>query len=60
MSSSGNPINAYSPQPAISNPPTGAYQSRVMRTADDPGLSYGSVTANMPATKMPNSPITMK
>ena len=27
MSSSGKPISAYSPQPAIRMPPTGAYQS---------------------------------
>ncbi|SHV64785.1 Uncharacterised protein [Mycobacteroides abscessus subsp. abscessus] len=39
MSSSGNPINAYRPHMAISSPPTGAYQVRVMRTAADPGLS---------------------
>ena len=41
-SSSGKPISAYSPHPAISKPPTGAYQLRVMRTAAGPGLSYGS------------------
>ncbi len=39
ISSSGKPIRAYRPQIVISRPPTGAYQERVMRTADGPGLS---------------------
>ena len=60
MSSSGKPIIAYIPQAAISNPPTGACQLRVMRTDAGPGLSNGNTTANMPATKMPNRPMMMK
>ena len=59
-SSSGKPIIAYMPQAAISNPPTGAYQLRVMRSAAGPGLSNGSTTAKLPATKMPNRPMMMK
>ena len=60
MSSSGNPIIAYSPQAAISTPPTGACQLRVMRTAAGPGLSKGSTIDNIPATKIPNRPMMMK
>lgn len=51
---------AYIPQPAISTPPTGAYQLRVMRTAAGPGFSNGMVMASIPATKMPNRPMMMK
>ncbi len=60
MSSRGKPIIAYSPQPAISTPPTGAYQLRVMRTAAGPGLSNGSTTDTMPPRNTPNRPMMMK
>lgn len=39
MSSSGKPISAYRPHSAMSTPPTGAYQVRVIRIAAGPGFS---------------------
>lgn len=60
MSSSGNPISAYRPHNAISTPPTGAYQVRVIRMAAGPGFSYGSTIAIEPAMNSRNSPIRMK
>jgi hypothetical protein len=53
-------MSAYSPQPAISTPPTGACQLRVMRTGAGPGSSNGMTIANMPATNIPNKPMMMK
>ena len=47
-SSSGKPIRANAPQAAIRRPPTGAYQSRAMRTAAGPGRPFGSRSRGSP------------
>ena len=59
-SSSGKPVKAYRPQPAIRKPLTGAYQSLVIRTANGPGFSYGRTIAAQPATNSRNKPTRMK
>jgi hypothetical protein len=57
MSSSGKPSSAKNPAPAISTPPSGAYQSRVIRTAAGPGRSpTGNTMASTPEAKTPNNP----
>ena len=53
MSSSGKPSRAKPAQAASSTPPTGTYQSRVIRSAAAPGFSSGSASERQPAAKMP-------
>ncbi|CAB4936957.1 unannotated protein [freshwater metagenome] len=61
MSSNGKPMSAYSPLPAISRPPVGAYQVRVILTAARPGFSSsGRMIASAPAMKRKNKPTRMK
>jgi hypothetical protein len=60
MSSSGKPTNENVPHAQMRTPPSGAYQSSLIRTADVLGRSLGSTIAKKPAAKMPNSPARMK
>lgn len=53
-------MSAYSPQPAISTPPTGAYQVLVILMAAGPGLSYGRMIDSEPAMNSRNRPTRMK
>jgi len=53
MSSSGKPSRAKPPQAAVSTPPTGTYQSRVILMAAGPGFSSGSASARHPDAKTP-------
>ena len=55
-SSSGNPASAKAPAAQISTPPSGACQSRVIRSALPPIGSRGRKTAMQPALKIPNRP----
>jgi hypothetical protein len=60
MSSSGKPISEKAPQAQIRTPPSGAHQSRPIRTATVLGLSFGRTIAKKPALKMPKRPARMK
>jgi hypothetical protein len=59
-SSSGKPISANAPAAVIRTPPSGAYQSLEIRTADALGLSLGSAIDRKPDANTPNRPARMK
>ncbi len=60
MSSSGNPTSANAPAPAISTPPSGAYQPFATFTATRDGFSSGRHIDRNPLENTPNSPARMK
>jgi hypothetical protein len=61
-SSIGKAASAKDAESSIKEPPSGAYQSRVIFTEEELGLppSRGSATDSRPAKKTPNSPARMK
>ena len=59
-SSSGKPMSEKAPQAQTSTPPSGAYQSSVMRTAVALGRPLGSTIEKKPAVKIPKRPARMK
>ena len=59
-SSSGKPISENAPHSAISTPPSGAYQSLVIRTATGLGFSSGRHIERKPDANTPNRPARMK
>jgi hypothetical protein len=53
MSSRGKPISAKAADASIAIPPSGAYQSPLIRTAPRLGRPSGSTIARKPAVKIP-------